>query len=573
MGQFQDASIKDVVKNLNQRYFLPDVQREYVWLSNAKERKIEDLFDSLLRGYPIGTFLFWKLKKTDIETSRDADESSGKLNFQLYKFIEKYDERKKHNEKVNIEQIDAEDLSIVLDGQQRLTSLYIGLKGSRTLKRPRAWSSSTNAFEEKHLYLNLRYFPSEESPEGNDYKFEFLLKDKTPGSDAENYWFRVGEILELESIIAYAREHNLSDKEAKILEKLKNAFCTERLISYFEESEKNLDKVLKIFIRVNSGGTQLSYSDLLMSILTATFSTDIRGEMNEFVDWLDDQGFGVMGRDQVLKTCLLLTESNHVFKLKNFNKHNIRKIETDWGKIKHFICSGVKMLSDFGYTNHLSSAYILSVVSYYLSRQGKITNKDKKQLLRFVQAVQIKGYFNVSLDARLEVIAKILRNPTNFSDVNDTLFASASLLKISDEEIDSIMDEREYRHSSILPILQLLYPNLDYSHSHFHIDHVYPKSKFNSNDVDIPEDCREKLNCLYNLQLLPGEHNLNKSDKDPEVWLNEHFNGDKAQINAYKNSNYIDENLTLSWENISDFKSMRTKKMAIRLKEILLTPI
>ncbi len=67
MGVFLDKSIKNVVDELNVRYFLPDIQREYVWLQKADEKKIEQLFDSILRGYPIGSFLFWKLQKEDIE--------------------------------------------------------------------------------------------------------------------------------------------------------------------------------------------------------------------------------------------------------------------------------------------------------------------------------------------------------------------------------------------------------------------------------------------------------------------------------------------------------------------------
>ncbi len=82
----------------------------------------------MCRGYPIGSFLFWKLQKEDIAKSDEQNEN--KLNFQLYKFIENYDERKPHNEKIYIEQISRDDLSIVLDGQQRLTSLYIGLRGN-----------------------------------------------------------------------------------------------------------------------------------------------------------------------------------------------------------------------------------------------------------------------------------------------------------------------------------------------------------------------------------------------------------------------------------------------------------
>jgi len=570
MGQFRDVSIKNVIEDLNQSYFLPDIQREYVWLRKAKEKKIEQLFDSILRGYPIGSFLFWKLKKDDIETNKDAKEDSEKLNFQLYKFIENYDERKTHNEKVNIEQINSDDLSIVLDGQQRLTSLYIGLKGTRTLKKPKAWWDNPNAFEEKQLFLNLRYKPNEENPDDN-FDFDFLRKNTVPKIDENNYWFKVGEILELGSIVSYARENNLSDNEAEILEKLKDAFCTKSLISYFEETEKNLDKVLKIFIRVNSGGTQLSYSDLLMSILTANFSTDIRDLMNKFVDSIKEQGFGVMGRDQVLKTCLLLTESNHIFQLKNFSKSNINKIEDNWEEITETIFKATKLLKEFGYTNQLSSAYILSAVAYYIFKKKTITQEDKTELLKFVRNAQITSYFTTSLDGKLEVVAKIIRTAENFELVNKSLTLSkVQPLKISSDDIDRMMDF-QYGNPAILPILQILYPNLDYKNSTFHIDHIYPKSKFKQKNTDLEEDYLTEANFLYNLQLLQGEENLAKKAKDPEKWLNEHFSSNKEQIKAYKERNYIEPSFELNWNVIKEFDEYRTEKIKNKLKEILLT--
>ncbi|GAA7733366.1 hypothetical protein HpCOL15_09060 [Helicobacter pylori] len=292
-------------------------------------KKIEQLFDSILRGYPISSFLFWKLQKEDIAKSDKQD--SDKLNFQLYKFIENYDERKPHNEKIHVEKNNVDDLSIVLDGQQRLTSLYIGLKGTRTLKKKWAKNDNPNAYEEKRLYLNLKHQPNMDNPEDN-YEFEFHAQK--PENDEKHWWFKVGDILELKSVVNYAREHELDGEESALLENLKNAFCTEKLISFFEETEKNLDKVLNIFIRVNSGGVKLSYSDLLMSILTASFSSDIRKKMNELVDALKDRGFSNMGQDQVLKTCLLLVGSNTEFKLKNFNKPNIKKIEENWEKLQ-----------------------------------------------------------------------------------------------------------------------------------------------------------------------------------------------------------------------------------------------
>ncbi|MBH0260555.1 DUF262 domain-containing protein [Helicobacter pylori] len=275
MGVFLDKSIKEVVDELNVRYFLPDIQREYVWLKNADEKKIEQLFDSILRGYPIGSFLFWKLPKEDIAKSDEQD--NNKLNFQLYQFITNYDARKPHNEKIHVEKNNVDDLSIVLDGQQRLTSLYIGLKGTRTLKKKWAKNNNPNAYEEKRLYLNLKHQPNMDNPEDN-YKFEFHAK--TPKNDEEHFWFKVGDILELKSVINYAREHELDVEESALLETLNKAFHDKQLISFFEETEKNLNKVLNIFIRVNSGGVKLSYSDLLMSILTASFSSDIRERMS-----------------------------------------------------------------------------------------------------------------------------------------------------------------------------------------------------------------------------------------------------------------------------------------------------
>ena len=564
MGQFRDVSIKNVIEELNQSYFLPDIQREYVWLRNVNEKKIEQLFDSILRGYPIGSFLFWKLKRNDIESNKDPKKHSQKLNFQLYKFIENYDQRKTHNEKVNIEQINADDLSIVLDGQQRLTSLYVGLKGTRTLKKSKARWANPNAFEEKRLYINLRYQPKEENPDDN-FKFEFHRENPFPQNDEKNFWFKVGDILNLNSVVRHARENELTDTEADILEKLKNAFCTNNLISYFEETEKNLDKVLKIFIRVNSGGTKLSYSDLLMSILTANFSTDIRDRMNIFVDSVREQGFGVMGRDQVLKTCLLLTESNHIFQLKNFSKSNIDKIENGWQKINDAVFKSIELLKEFGYTNLLSSAYILSIIAYFILKKEQITQQDKEEMLSFVRNAQITSYFTTSLDGKLEIVARFLRNSATFENINHELASSkAQPLKISNDDVERMLDF-QYGNPGILPILQLLYPDLDYKNSTFHIDHIYPKSKFNGKNQELDDAYYDKGNLLFNLQLLQGGENIAKHKKDPEVWLREHYKNDNDKISAYKERNYIQKDLELGWNKIYDFEIERTKWIKERL--------
>ena len=158
MPRLNSISIRDIVDELNVSYFVSDIQRSYVWFQNPQEKKIEQLFDSLMRGYPIGSFLIGRLKKEEA------------LNLQLYKFIENYDVENPHQEKILPTQIEDEDLHIVLDGQQRLTSLYIGLKGSIRLKR-----DNPDQYDTRFLYLNLHHKPLDDDPD-DGYQFEF----KTP---------------------------------------------------------------------------------------------------------------------------------------------------------------------------------------------------------------------------------------------------------------------------------------------------------------------------------------------------------------------------------------------------------
>lgn len=404
-----------------------------------------------------------------------------------------------------------------------------------------------------------------DNPEDN-YEFEFHAQK--PENDKKHFWFKVGDILELKSVINYAREQELDGEESALLENLKNAFCTEKLISYFEETEKDLDKVLNIFIRVNSGGVKLSYSDLLMSILTASFSSDIRERMNELVDALKDKGFPNVGRDQVLKTCLLLVGSNTEFKLKNFNKPNIKKIEDNWEKITDSIDNATELLETFGYAGYLGSAYILSSLAYFYFLNSKMDKSDEEQALKFVRNAQITSYFTPSTDTKLSAIAHSIKEARTFESFNHNLAKhQTSPLKITNDAIEEMMCSSS--HARVFSILQILYPNLNYKTTTFHIDHIYPKSKFNEKNKKLNKDFYKCENHLYNLQLLEGTENQAKKDKDPEVWLKEEYKNEQA-IEEYKRKNYIDPTLKLEWENIKEFREKREEAIIKKLKEVLL---
>ncbi|WQU41532.1 DUF262 domain-containing protein [Helicobacter pylori] len=413
--------------------------------------------------------------------------------------------------------------------------------------------------------MNLKHQPNMDKPEDN-YRFEFHAKK--PENDEEHWWFKVGDILELKNVWNYAQEHRLKGDELELLEKLNKAFHDKQLISFFEETEKNLNKVLNIFIRVNSGGVKLSYSDLLMSILTASFSSDIREKMNELVDTLKDKGFPNMGQDQVLKTCLLLIGKDTTFELKNFNKKNIKEIEENWEKITESIYNVAKLLETFGHAGYLGSAYILSSLAYFYFLNSKMDKNDEQQALKFVRNAQITSYFTPSTDTKLNNIANSMKDAQTFESFNHNLAKHKTCpLKITNDAIEEMMCSSS--HALVFPILQILYPNLNYKTTTFHIDHIYPKSKFKKNKK-LDKDFYECENHLFNLQLLEGAENIAKKDKDPEVWLKEEYKDNQQAIEEYKKRNYIDPNLRLEWENIEEFREKREEAIIEKLKEALL---
>ncbi len=439
----------------------------------------------------------------------------------------------------------------------------MGLKA--TLKKKWAKNDNPNAYEEKRLYLNLKHQSNMDNPED---KYEFEFHAQKPENDKKHFWFKVGDILELKSVVNYAREHKLGDKESELLETLNKAFHDKQLISFFEETEKNLNKVLNIFIRINSGGVKLSYSDLLMSILTASFSSDIREKMNELVDTLKDKGFSNMGQDQVLKTCLLLIGKDTTFELKNFNKKNIKEIEDNWEKITESIYNATKLLENFGYAGYLGSAYILSSLAYFYFLNSKIDKNDEEQVLKFVRNAQITSYFTPSTDTKLNNIANSMKDVKTFESFNHNLAKHQTCpLKITNDAIEDIVCSNS--DARVFPILQILYPNLNCKTTTFHIDHIYPKSKFKKNKK-LDKDFYKWGNYLFNLQLLEGAENIAKKDKDPEVWLKEECKDNQQAIEEYKRKNYIDPNLKLEWENIKEFRETREEAIIEKLKEVLL---
>ena len=284
-------TIKEAIENIeNNKFLLPSIQREFVW----EHTKIEWLFDSLMRNYPISSFLLWQV------------ESEVKKGYKFYKFISKYREKfKTHNSEISVDGIN--EFKAVLDGQQRLTSIYIGLKGSYAYKDyKKKWENTEWSIPTRQLYLNITNELKDEE-DGRVYEFKFLKKDDTKEKiifqdPKEQKWFRIGEILNYQNEEKFDEFIEKLDSlfAKKALRQLRRTILEKEVINYFLEKEQDLDKALNIFIRINSGGEPLNFSDLIMSIAVANWeNNDARQVIHSLVDNIRDKGF-LISKDFIL---------------------------------------------------------------------------------------------------------------------------------------------------------------------------------------------------------------------------------------------------------------------------------
>lgn len=570
-------TVSEVISLIDTKhYYLPAIQREFVW----DVEKISKLFDSLMKDYTIGSFLLWRVSKEKVRE------------FQFYDFIREYHERDNyHNPKARVPT--NEEVTAVLDGQQRLTALYIGLKGTYTYKmRNKRWQN-VDAFPKRALCLNLL---SESDAESMKYEFRFLTIDEMVEKTNREFWFPISRILDFENlnnVNTFLRDKDLLKSEfaCDCLFKLWEVITSNRVINYYLETSQELDKVLNIFIRVNNGGTQLSYSDLLLSTATARWKNkDAREEINSFVDEINKIGEGFeFDKDFVLKSCLVLSDelTDIHFKADNFTIQNMAIIEKNWGNIMMSLQHAITLISSFGYSgNNLTSNNAVIPIAYYILKKGNPKNfvlansfrDDRAQIKKWFMASLLKGLFGGSSDAILKDIRGIIHRKNNlfpFSDIIAKYKGTNKSLAFTDDDIEAL-SYLKYGHNRIFSALALLYPTLDFR-NRFHQDHIFPKSYFTTSKLraeDISGDKKkfylEHYNYIGNIQLLEGLPNEEKSNMDFKEWINKIFKTAEERKD-YMEKHYIPMGVPLDFIHFDRFMTERNKLLAKKLKDSIST--
>lgn len=564
-------------KVASQEYILPAIQREFVWWPE----QICRLFDSLMQGYPFGTFLFWRI----------APEK--RQEYQFYDFVRHYHERDNYHCAL-LKNLPSRELVAVLDGQQRMTALNIGLRGSYAWKLPGKWWSSNDAFPIRHLHLDL--LGDSDSETGSEYSFEFLTESGAKEIGGDHLWLRCGRVLtdSEDDLIDSLDDLDITSdqlKQAKrVLRHLYRTVHHKELISYYEETEQDLERVLNIFIRMNSGGTPLSYSDLLLSIAVAQWSTlDARQEIHQLVDQMNKEGDQFsFSKDLVLKAGLMLSDIGSVgFKVENFNKANMALLEENWPLIREALLLTVRLLGSFGFNsqNLRADSAILPIAYYLFVRQpgdGYLTrveySQDRENIRKWLirSLLKASGVWGSGLDTLLTALREQIRAhaQTDFPliQLESVMSARGKTLTFTSEELDELV-ELSYGDKRTFALLSLMFPGFDFSR-HFHVDHIYPQARFSKAqlrkaqvDEDIWQDLGDKVDRLPNLQLLEGSINNQKRQKMPHDW----YALFKPEVSARKEylAGLEITDLPETLSGFMDFYEQRKQALRLRIASVL----
>ncbi len=509
----QKQTIRKIVGFLNNAdeeggFWLPNIQRPFVW----NEDQICRLFDSILREYPISTLLVWK---TTSNIRRRHFIANWKSTLRLSDFYVPEDSKKK---------------CLVLDGQQRLQSLYLGLCGS---------------FEGKELYFDLQSGDLA-APDDVRYKFKFLDPNagRFPWVKIKDLVFTTKRHRELmEELKAAATSLGISvdlDKVDDHLDLVDRTFKMDETVTYQELDSldnPNLyreDDVVEVFIRANSGGTKLGKSDLLFSLLSASWDVADKN-MEDLLESLNRHGFS-FDRDFVLKTSLVLLGQGARYEVEKFRKLGVREeIEAKWGDISKAIQDVLDFVRSKTYIQcgkALPSNLVLIPlvhVRYHFPEAWKKAKEVDSYILR----CSLAGAFSGQPDNLLDVLVRKMTDLKAF-DVGEA-FGAIRTQGRSLELTEDRFWQMGYGSDTVHLLFNLWYRDFNHTPAYDNnlpqIDHVFPKSALKKVKVQNPKTGRKDLlkyhdaerNQLANCMLLTREENGagGKWDTLPEVWFSD----------------------------------------------------
>ena len=528
----QEMSVNQLVANIEKGYIQkPEMQREYVW----KATRVRDLLDSLYRGYPSGTILLWQTD-TDAPTSDFA---------------------------ISTEKNYTSRPLLLLDGQQRLTSLSSVIRGEPIFVRER------RKLRQIEILFNLEH-PDElvtiteidDAPEASfqssvdddlDDDEEETLQDRlnqftfivsTPQLANAPKWVNVSEVFASHSDAEFLKKAGVSSLDDPLYTKYSDRLKKLRQIREYSyrldvlEPTLSYEEVTEIFIRVNSLGVKLRSSDLALAQITAKWRNSLvlfqefQSEVHEQRGLYFDLGFFVKS---------LVISATGQSKFKTLGSLSKEELEAGWELAKknitfalNFVTSNLKIDS----LALLSSPFIVHTIAYWGERNnGKVTQAESTAMRRWALIANTKSYYSSSAESKLDADLLTLRSGSGADSLLARLEAQLGRLDVTEAEMVGKTVSSGYFKAMFIAFREDgakdWYSKLEISVKHrgnedklqFH--HIYPKAFLKENYPDLR---RNQVNDISNLAFIGGKTNREISAKPPAEYLKKIIDSKDAEL-------------------------------------------
>ena len=565
----QEMSVNQLVANIEKGYIQkPEMQREYVWGAT----RVRDLLDSLYRGYPSGTILLWETD-TDAPTSDFA---------------------------IATEKNSTTRPLLLLDGQQRLTSLSSVIRGEPIFVRER------RKLRQIEILFNLEH-PDElvtiteidDAPEASfqssadedmeddeeetiqDRLNQFTFIVSTPQLANAANWVNVSEVFKSHSDAEFLKEAGVTSLDDPLYTKYSDRLKKLRQIREYSyrldvlEPTLSYEEVTEIFIRVNSLGVKLRSSDLALAQITAKWRNSLvlfqefQSEVYEQRGLYFDLGFFVKS---------LVISATGQSKFKTLGSLSREELEAGWEGAKknitfalNFVNSNLKIDS----LALLSSPFIVHTIAYWGEKNnGKVSQSESSAMRRWALIANTKSYYSSSSEAKLDADLLALRANSRADGLLARLETQLGRLDVTEAEMIGKTISSGYFKAMFIAFredgAQDWYSKLEISVKHrgnedklqFH--HIYPKAFLKQNYPDLR---RNQVNDISNLAFIGGKTNREISAKPPAEYLKKIIESkDVALLNLQA---IPTEDEILDEYSYDDFLLKRRKAIVKRINKLL----
>lgn len=563
---------------------MPAIQRDYEWDSD----RIEWLFDSMMRGYPVSSFLFWDVRGASVES------------YKFYSFLKDYREDFRiRGEEKSFNRNDR--FMAVLDGQQRLTSLYVGFYGSYAwrVSYGRRDQDNETSRPTRRLYLNIsKKLNPEDDDRGRVYDFQFKPDLETEKRDLYaaskgDLWFRVGKITDLsksKELRTYVAEHEIVDDTEDMLWDLQGMLLSDS-INYYLETDDDLQKALNIFIRINRGGAQISISTIILSIAISFWKGDAKLAFDRLREEVRNAGFAI-DNDFILKAFLYVHSQDIKFNVTNFTRDTAQFLESNWDRLANTISEVFRTIKVFGYNEmQLPSKNVLMPIIYYVYHRDfwegfavKTSYAIDREIIRnWLHNAIVHRIVGHSSDTVLMKIRRVftdeVMDPFKFfgnkgfpgAEIKSALGSAMANSEEFLEDLIHVQKDDKFAFAA----LAVLFPHLDYR-NYFHKDHLHPDSCFrNCSCEGVAEEDREYFsnpywwNSIVNLQMLDAIDNESKQDRQLEKWVSEEVNERHRDRDQLLARCLIPQGVSLAFKDFPKFAKRRAELLKSKFRELL----